>query len=189
MQRHSIRRLAAGAAAAVLVLLGWGITRELSARSDREAAVRTLPEFTFRSPEGSEVRKEDFATPAVLVFFSSECRYCKYLIEQMLRFERGWAGAQLVFVTGEDAETARRFRDRFGLANRPDTHVLLDVQDTGRERFGVRTVPHTFVYAADGTLAGQFRGAAAVRDVHRSLTGSGTSQSTEAGCVVKEPCG
>jgi peroxiredoxin len=106
-------------------------------------------------------------SPVVLNVWSARCEPCRdqgQVLQQMAR-EAGHGVLMLGISTHDSADAARRFVDEHGLSF-PQAH------DPGMDtahRWGVTSVPETFVISADGRVVGHVVGVATADHVARGI--------------------
>ncbi|GIU87721.1 MAG: hypothetical protein KatS3mg009_2236 [Acidimicrobiia bacterium] len=110
-----------------------------------------LPDFVLEDLDGDPVRLSDLrGRPVVLTFFASWCFPCQ---EELPVLEEAWRERRdeftAVAVSYDDlARDSRQFVEDLGVT----FPVLLDVDDTVRDRYALRGIPQTFFVDAQGVL-------------------------------------
>ena len=127
-----------------------GVTAVQEADADVEVGAR-LPDFVLEDLYGEPTRLSDFrGKPVVLTFFASWCNPCQ---EEMPVLQEAWEERldefTAVAVSYNDlARDTRVFVEELGVTY----PVLLDVNDTVLDRYGLRGIPQTFFLDEDGVL-------------------------------------
>lgn len=110
-----------------------------------------LPDFVLEDLDGDPVRLSDLrGRPVVLTFFASWCFPCQ---EELPVLEEAWRERRdeftAVAVSYDDlARDSRQFVEDLGVT----FPVLLDVDDTVRDRYALRGIPQTFFVDEQGVL-------------------------------------
>ncbi|TAK30209.1 MAG: TlpA family protein disulfide reductase [Myxococcaceae bacterium] len=141
---------------------------------DRLDGHETAPALEFLHPDGRPMALADLRGRSVLVhFWASWCPPCRRELPALLDAygPRADAPLTLLLVATRDDRAAV---ERFWGVHVPDP-VVLDPGGNGARRFGVTTLPDTFLVSPDGHLLARYRGpqdwaSAAVRQhLDRSL--------------------
>lgn len=107
------------------------------------APVNPAPDFTLRDVDGREVSLSDFRGQVVVLnFWASWCPSCRAEAQDFGAFARAYRARNVVVVgvnLREDTETVRAF----AAANGMDYPLLLDVDGSVAQRYGVVGIPTT----------------------------------------------
>ena len=150
--RRALRWLLPALAVPVLLLLGFGLTRD--ARELPSALVgREAPDFRLETVAGDSLSLDDLrGRVAVLNFWASWCIPCRQEHPVLLRAAETYPSDSVVvagIVYQDSRDNAARFMEALGgewpSGLDPSTRTAID--------FGVYGVPETFFLAPDGTVA------------------------------------
>jgi peroxiredoxin len=125
--------------------------------SKEEPLSKNKFDFSLNDLDGRQVRLSDFSGKVVLLeFWATWCPPCRMAIPDLndinARFkDRDFA--ILAVSIGEKIETVRDFADEFGIT----FTVLIDDNDVN-SRFGVMTIPTTFIIDKNGNIASKHLG-------------------------------
>lgn len=150
---------AAGVAAALLAcaLLACSggqsaVNEAVRARPASRPAGPQAPGFVLPDLGGRLVSLEGFrGRPVIVNFWATWCAPCRREMPSLVRLEEGWAkrGLSVLGVSiDKDRGAVERFVREFPL---PFT-VLLDADGAASQRFGVTTVPSTFILDAEARV-------------------------------------
>jgi cytochrome c-type biogenesis protein/peptide methionine sulfoxide reductase msrA/msrB len=134
-----------------------------------EAALPSNP--LVSAQDGSEIRMADLeGTPTILVFFSPLCPYCRTELKELEKLAR-WPigqGTRIVAVTsgGFSGSVLRAVVTKWGL-NRVE--VFGDPGNALFRAFGVKKVPFTVYFDAQGNRKDSFLGAANAGELEEFL--------------------
>ncbi|AUX26926.1 thiol:disulfide interchange protein tlpA [Sorangium cellulosum] len=169
--RARLRRIAAAAGVLVLVQalavgLYWAVERRRDAERpgrpfayERLDGTRPVPDAAFERPDGTSLHPGALrGRPVLLHFWATWCAPCRAELPRLLELGRELeeaGGLQLVAVSVDESwEVVRAF---FGGEVPPG--VVRAGSPAVQRRFGVSTLPDTFLVEEDGTMALRFTGA------------------------------
>lgn len=121
-----------------------------------EEAEGTAPSLTYARADGSRGTLADLRGRPVLVhFWATWCVPCREELPQLLSLTHTMAGelAVLAVAVEDDWDAVRRF-----FADPPPPEVVAETEDDGPSRYGVSTLPDTFLVNATGDLRLRFHG-------------------------------
>ena len=108
------------------------------------------PEFSGRTPAGQKVSLADLRGKVVLLnFWATWCAECRSEMEGFEKLHHAFDAQGLTVVgvnVGEETETIQRYAQAMGLT----FSLVLDPQETLKERYGVSGLPVTFLIGRDG---------------------------------------
>jgi hypothetical protein len=186
--RRRLARAVAGMVLAGIVLLGTLAHREAADRAARGEA--GLP--AEDAAAWSHLIDLEPGRPLLVVFFRSDCRFCRSEIRSIMRHEPLRERAHVLMVSGDRADDLARFTRDFVLE--APIRVVRDSTGGMARWFGIMAVPTTLVYGADGALVSRHQGETNAASLFLDLGpadpfGGGTQASAD-GCVVEDtPCG
>lgn len=88
----------------------------------------------------------------VLLFFEPDCPHCQKEVEGILRNIDSFDNTSFCFLSISSLRDIRTFCKRYELTKYHNVVVGKDTALAYAKYFGVRTVPHTSIYASDRTL-------------------------------------
>jgi peroxiredoxin len=133
-----------------------------------DATGKPLPDLTFETADGTEVRLSDFAgKPLVVNLWSSTCAPC---VKEMPAFEQvhQQVGDRITFLgvnNGDSADTMREFAKKTGVTY----EVLRDAKSRLSSQLGIALLPATFYVSADGRIVEQKAGALTAEKLQAKL--------------------
>jgi peroxiredoxin len=170
-----------------IAFMGWRVWRGAAAKRATAERIQTLPAFEARTLGGQGLSASDFSEgsdgggrPLVFMYFRTTCRFCRNETESIKQHEALRRAAPVVMVSSEGREALQQFEREYGLAEVPGVRLARDTDGSVAETFGVRKVPATFVYGADGRLVEHFQGEASAGVIYAALRGEGVNYGSAA---------
>lgn len=142
--------LAAGVVAALLALLGWGLSRATAGQLDRGPA----PDFELTTFDGGTVRLSDLRDQVVVInFWASWCLPCREEAPVLEATWRAYRDRGVVFIGVDYVDTEREalaYIQEFDLTypNGPDLGTRI------AQAYRIQGVPETFFVDRQGFLRG-----------------------------------
>jgi peroxiredoxin len=154
----------------ILGLVGWMIYTSVKTLSKKEALaenIQEVPEFSLLLMDNSSIsiRKNYTQSPLLLIYFNSECEYCKAEAREIVKNRELLTGIEMIFISLEPLQNIKRFGDGIGLSSMPN--VLLGKIDdkTADGILGITSAPQLFIYNRDGKLTKQFKGSTKIEAI------------------------
>lgn len=147
------------AALGAVAWLSLDIAESIHARKKAKAQIHPLPNLKIERLNGERVSLDGAASRGtVLLFFSTTCPYCRDEIAELVEKKTLFDQTRVVLLSGEPYEILRRFNQELGIERW--THFIVGIDDDHAitRRFGIRRIPATFVYTADGMLVERYDG-------------------------------
>lgn len=147
------------AAFGAVAWLSLDIVESIHARKMAKAEIHPLPSLEFGRLNGDRVSLDGAASRGtVLMFFSTTCPYCRDEIADLVAKKTLFDQTKVVLLSGEPHDVLRRFNQELGIERW--THFIVGIDDDHAitRRFGIRRIPATFVYSADGMLLDRYDG-------------------------------
>lgn len=160
------KRYVQGAVVALLVVAGlfWWYRQNVNKlpANQSPAAFKVIdkmetegvPDLTFKTLEGAEVRLSDLRGKIVILnFWASWCNPCVEEFPSMLKLVEEMKGEVVVVaVSGDDVrQDIETFTKAMGLP-KPNFTVTWDEKKEAMQTFGVEKLPESFLIAKDGKL-------------------------------------
>jgi peroxiredoxin len=146
-------RRPAALALLVLALFAAGCEREKKAEAPKAEDL----DFALKDVGGREVRLSDYRGKVVLLeFFATWCPPCRMAVPEMNELHRRLSGKDAVVIAvsvGERMEDVREFVSGQGI-----TYTVLVDNEGIDSRFGVSTIPSTFILDKNGAVVARHMG-------------------------------
>ncbi len=107
--------------------------------------------------------------PTVIIVFNPDCEHCQYEAQQLNLHHGAFSRAAVFWLTTDTPAHARVFARQYGLDSLPGVHVGTLTRDEAYRAFGPTSVPHLFVYGADGKLRKEYRGETKIEAITKYL--------------------
>ena len=90
----------------LLCFLGYQVYAKMQYKQEVEAALKTMPDFSFETLKGETFTQNNLDTdrPTVLIYFNSGCDYCQHEAQSIEQHIESFKEVQLVFVSYETKE-------------------------------------------------------------------------------------
>lgn len=138
----------------------FNMNQTLSAKSEQATKLQQRPNLSvvrFISNSKNTPTMID-GKPTLIVLFNSECEHCQYEAEQLQKRHREFAQASVYLLTNETHARAQAFARHYGLDSLAMMHVGTLTREESYSAFGPTSVPHLFIYGADGQLRKEYKG-------------------------------
>ena len=136
----------------------FSMKQTLSAKSEQAARIQQRPDlsrFGFLRNSGPATSS---SKPTLIILFNPDCEHCQYEAEQLQKRHREFAHASVCLLTTETPARAQAFARQYGLDTLAMMHVGTLPREESYRTFGPTSVPHIFIYGADGNLRKEFKG-------------------------------
>jgi hypothetical protein len=123
-----------------------------------------MPELSFRTVAGEDVLRPDGKLHSIVVWFHSECVYCRSELDRIERELGRFGSTRLFLLSTEEALFRGGIHEEWPELTRSGnvTWGILGRRDF-RDAFGTAVTPALFLFGPDGTLIKKFRGEVAPR--------------------------
>lgn len=155
----------------ILGYLGYGVFTKTQDKKEVSERIQQVPEFSFQTLQGKVFTKEQMKinTPAIFLFFNSECGYCKEEAEHISKSIMEFKEAQLFFVSYEPKDSIKTFAEYYDLLQHDNIRVLLDPRSDFTHLFGATSIPYSLVYDKNQNLVAKFEGFVKVENLLKSI--------------------
>lgn len=124
----------------------------------QNAGKLTAPDFVLKDTEGKTVKLSDYKGKIVILnFWATWCPPCRQEIPDLIKVSEELSKGNDAVVlavnltNGYNGETAERAR-KFAKDNKMTMRVLLDEKDEAAGKYGIASIPTTFIINRDGTV-------------------------------------
>ncbi|TDE18652.1 peroxiredoxin family protein [Dyadobacter psychrotolerans] len=167
-----LRTLAVVFILAILGYLSFGIYTKSRKKAEVSARISTLSPFSFNSIDGRKITNKHISgKPLWLVFFDTNCEYCRMETENILKAGE-WKDIQIWLVSAEPLDSLSAFAAKYRLNSLPHVQVLNDTHHAAFLTFNVTSFPASFLYDSNGTLIKQYKGVVKVETVLKDYAGT-----------------
>ncbi|RZS99147.1 TlpA family protein disulfide reductase [Aquimarina brevivitae] len=144
----------------LLCFLGYQVYAKMQYKQEVEAALKTIPDFSFETLEGKTFTQNNLDTdqPTVLIYFNSGCDYCQHEAQSIEQHIDAFKNVQLVFVSYETKEAIQQFSKTYKLNNYDNIILLSDTRDDFANRFDATSIPYLLIYDKDKKLIAKHKG-------------------------------
>jgi peroxiredoxin len=154
----------------ILGLVGWMIIASVKTAKEKEAiaaGISQVPEFSLQLPDSTaiSIQRDYTKSPLLLIYFNSECEYCKAEAKEIVDNQELLEGIEMIFISLEPLQKIKQFGDSIGLTDL--SNVLLGKIDdqTTDEILGITSAPQLFIYNKEGQLTKQFKGSTRIEAI------------------------
>lgn len=145
----------------LLAWAGFSMKQTLATKEQRTQQIQQRPDFKgIRFVTTSSLNPTAMLNnkPSVIILFDPDCEHCQYEAEQLSKRNREFAHAGVYLLTTQTPVRARAFARHYGLDTLAMMHVGTLSPEESRVAFGPTSMPHLFIYGADGRLRKEFKG-------------------------------
>ena len=158
MKKIISRLLLSAIAVAVLLLTAGIVTRSAKANKIAER-LRTLPDFTIPSIDGSHFSSREITSgPLLITYFHPECEHCQYEISSLFESNVLDGSVNVVLVSYAGRSQIESFMRQFDGEGDTLLWVLCDTAFTFRETFATEVIPSNFIYDENLRLVKALKG-------------------------------
>ncbi len=169
------RAIKTGLLLLVVGLLSWAgfsMKQTLAVKEQRNQQIQQRPDlkavhFVTKQPHNSTAMLN--GKPTVIILFDPDCEHCQYEAEQLGQRNKEFAHAGVYLLTTQTPVRARAFARHYGLDTLTMMHVGTLSPEESRVAFGPTSVPHLFIYGADGRLRKEFKGETKIESLLKYL--------------------
>lgn len=169
------RAIKIGVLLLVVGLLGWAgfsMKQTLAAKEQRTQQIQQRPDlnavhFVTKQLHNSTTMLN--GKPTVIILFDPDCEHCQYEAEQLSKRNAEFSNASVYLLTTQTPGRARAFARHYGLDTLAMMHVGTLSPEESRVVFGPTSVPHLFIYGADGRLRKEFKGETKIESLLKYL--------------------
>jgi thiol-disulfide isomerase/thioredoxin len=154
----------------IICLAGWMIFASVKTVNEKEAhanSIKEVPEFSLQLWDSSFVAVGGNYTkkPLVLIYFNSECEYCKSEAREVVENKKQLEGIDLLFISSEPLPHIKQFGDNIGLSDLPNALFGKIDDETADKILGITSAPQLFIYNKEGKLTKQFKGSTKIEAI------------------------
>jgi peroxiredoxin len=138
----------------------------------KEDPLARLPDFSFRLADSTTiVNSKDIpeGSPIVIINFEADCSGCQQTTDTLLQHMDTLKGVRFYFLTVENLDKVRLFRDHFHLERYSNIIIGQDNQRMAHSFFKVRGTPLIALYHANKQLAGIYDGKPLMQSLLNSI--------------------
>jgi peroxiredoxin len=154
----------------MVALAGWMIyssVKKLKKKEEMSASISEVPQFVFLNVDSSAVSVNASFTehPLVIIYFNSECDYCREEAQTISDSIVLFDGIELLFISMEPLGVIEDFAEEKALENH--NHVAFGQIDETvlNDVLGIITAPQLFIYNREGKLTKQFKGSTKIEAI------------------------
>lgn len=107
--------------------------------------------------------------PVIVNYFSPDCEHCQYMTKQISSHQSDFAGIQVLMITPDNIDAAKRFQKNYDLENLDFINVGIDSSYAFFKVFGSAMIPSFFVYNSNHKLIRKFDGETKIENLINSL--------------------
>lgn len=143
----------------LLIWMGYLTYQKLNLISVRNEQVINLPEFNSVTidDEVLDISSQVKQKPIMLLFYSSDCPYCKEVFNSIAQYEI--EEFVIIACSKQTPIQIHNFRSELGLDFRDDIKFIIDENLSFFSLYNVQSIPSYFVYNQDNELIYAQRGA------------------------------
>ncbi|MCH2197052.1 redoxin domain-containing protein [Kordia sp.] len=135
----------------VLALLGYlffHISTKVEANTKANLHIESLPNFNLLRIDSSYFSNEQLSkeSKTALLFFNSECDFCKNEAESILSTIEKFHNTQLLFVSDQSMNDIREFATIHKLNQQSNITFLHDFNSLFSTQMGIQSIPTTLIY-------------------------------------------
>jgi thiol-disulfide isomerase/thioredoxin len=139
--------------------LAWRITQRLEEKKEVKVFTEVLPPIAYDDIQNTtKWLGKNTKKPTVIFFFNTDCEHCQAEAELVNREITQFAEVELYFLSLEPIDTIKTFAERYKLVGFKNLHIGKIDAVTATEKFGIRSFPTVFIYAANGELLKEYQG-------------------------------
>ncbi len=94
----------------------------------------------------------------ILIYFNSECNYCQYEVDQLIRSKKALKDFDLVLMSSESLDVLKSYAKENSFLDQPGISFTKINLEEAYNAFGSLAVPQIFIYGTDQRLIKEFRG-------------------------------
>lgn len=155
----------------VIAFMSYKVISKIKHKKEVAENIKTIPIFSFKTIEGrvfsNQHLKED--TPAIFLYFNSECEHCQSESEQIRDNVEKFANAQLVFISFEDSKKIMAFATKYRLDHYDNINFLCDSKVSFATTFDVNSLPTVVIYDKNKKLVKKIKGEVKVENILNML--------------------
>jgi thioredoxin-related protein len=142
----------------IALFMIFGILEKLASREDISSKIQVLPIKVPLLTMDSTLYSLQINRRIVLIYFNSECEHCQNELNEIEKSVNEFEGIDLVLMSSEQISKIKSISVSYNLANKNNFHFVHINPESLYANFGSLSVPHIFVYGADGKLRKEFKG-------------------------------
>lgn len=137
---------------------------QLSPSASKEAILKKMPEASFTSLEGQEVKLESLYPADLLIvhYWGTWCAPCEAELPDLLSFIKRFKDQKTVkfilVAVNDDVVKVKKHIKALPLSSDMNITWLMDNGDVHRKIFGTTRVPETYVFSSDKTTLKKYLG-------------------------------
>lgn len=152
---------------AALIIL---IVIKISNRTTIPNYPKVLPEYSFLTIDANLFKIDTVrANSLIIVFYSPDCIFCEHEGADLSRNSKDFIDSKILFVTFENADSARTYSKRYGIDTIPIIYSLIDTSYLAIFDFGIKTIPTTLIYDIDRRLIKVFEGEVNAKKILKTI--------------------
>jgi len=134
------------------LIIGMAIALTTTWGASTVVAQQQLPEFVFTDLSGKSFSHAQLRSdlPTLVFFFDPYCDHCQQQATWIKESKDEFADVQQVWVTTEEADPARQFKEEYLGNEWNHVYVLLDKQFLFDGYFGYSEIPSIYIYNKEG---------------------------------------
>ena len=144
---------------------------QLTSRGNILNRIAEWPDVMIKTLDGAEISTGQFQSekPILFNYFNSECIFCQAEIIDITDHNELVRSANLIFISDEKPEVIEKFLQHHRLNEHHRNLFLVDSEKILRDFYGIRSVPATYIYDADGQLVEFFRGMISAETIYLQI--------------------
>ncbi|NBC57754.1 MAG: redoxin domain-containing protein [Bacteroidetes bacterium] len=155
MKKKSIIKFGLGGVALiVIVFLLVQVLSKIQRKDKIEQQLSDLPNVELKDLDGQSINLKDisYAEALAIFYINTECGICHDQMNEIKQIINDENLPQIVFVSGEDLEVIKNYKENDTIFNHPKIQLVHDYTEHFVIEYDIRSTPHILIYDKAGNL-------------------------------------
>jgi len=155
MKKKSVIKFSLGGVVLVVIIfLLVQVFSKIQRKDEIEKQLSVLPNVQLKDLTGQSINLKDISyTEALAIFYiNTECSICHDQMKEIKQIIKTENLPQIVFVSGEDLEVLKNYKENDTIFNHPKIQLVYDYAEHFVIEYDIRSTPHILIYDKAGDL-------------------------------------
>jgi len=144
----------------LLTVLTYLVLSKINNKRDIENKLQEIPKFKFLTLQRSQFDNTNLEinSPIILLYFNSECSFCKDELISISKNTSKFEGVQLLLVSSENIDLLHELANKYNLKSESNILLLNDINENFSTEYEILKVPNILIYDKEHRLLKSYVG-------------------------------